>query len=73
MSAFLGDLRAEYAGFAANRAVLLFFLLLDNADASPAGERFVALTHADRVRAKGEADPLVLVAATPEAFGVAGA
>ena len=72
VSAFLGDLRAEYAGFAGLNRAVPPLLLLDNADASPAGERFVALTHADRVRAKGEADPLVLVAATPEAFGVAG-
>jgi hypothetical protein len=72
VSAFLADLSAEYTGLAGMNRAVPPLLLLDNADASPAGERFLALARADRARAKGDGDPLVLVAAGPETFRLPG-
>ena len=72
VAAFLADLRAEYTGGAGwNRAVRPL-VLLDNADASPAGRRLVSLAHDDRAKTAGEVDPLVIVAAGPGAFDLAG-
>jgi hypothetical protein len=68
VSAFLADLSAEYTGLAGMNRAVPPLVLLDNADASLAGERFLALVHAGRARAKGDGDPLVLVAAAAEAF-----
>ncbi len=72
VSAFLADLNAEYTGLAGMNRAVPPLVLLDNADASPAGERFLALAGADRARAKGDGDPLVLVAAVPETFRLPG-
>ena len=72
MSAFLADLNAEYTGLAGMNRAVPPLVLLDNADASPAGERFLALACADRARAKGDGDPLVLVATAPDTFRLPG-
>jgi hypothetical protein len=72
VSAFLADLSAEYTGLPGMNRAVPPLVLLDNADASPAGERFLALALADRARARGDGDPLVLVAAAAEAFRLPG-
>ena len=73
VSAFLADLGAEYTGLAGMNRAVPPLVLLDNADASPAGERFLALARTDRARAKGDGDPLILVAVAPETFRLPGA
>jgi hypothetical protein len=67
-AALLADLSAGYSGGAWLTRAASPLVLLDNVNVHPAGRRFLRLVLDSRARAGAEADPLVIVATSPEEF-----